>query len=63
MSPKKVPDDEKKGRYYSIGLPLGMTNKIERLIKRREDLGFTTVPEFVRTAVRKYIDDIEKNEL
>ena len=38
--------------YDSVNLPSGLYNKVKALIKRRSDLGYRSITEFVAEAVR-----------
>jgi len=38
--------------YDSVNLPSGLYNKVKGLIKRRSDLGYRSITEFVAEAVR-----------
>jgi len=49
--------------YRGVNLPEEMVEEIERLIKRRKDLGYQSIAEFVKEAVRKRLEEIKKSEL
>ena len=38
--------------YDSVNLPSGLYNKVKALVKRRSDLGYRSITEFVAEAVR-----------
>jgi len=46
--------------YDSVNLPSGLYVKVKTLVKRRNDLGYRSVTEFVAEAVRKRTEEIEK---
>ena len=50
----------KKRGYRQVSLPIPLIEKIDKIIKERADLGFTSVPEFIRYAIREKIEKIEK---
>jgi len=43
-----------------VNLPSGLYGKVKALIKRRADLGYRSITEFVAEAVRKRTEEIEK---
>jgi len=45
-----------------VNLPSGLYNKVKALVKRRVDLGYRSITEFVAEAVRKRTEEIEKLE-
>jgi hypothetical protein len=46
--------------YDSVNLPSGLYIKVKTLVKRRPDLGYRSVTEFVAEAVRKRTEEIER---
>jgi metal-responsive CopG/Arc/MetJ family transcriptional regulator len=44
--------------YDSVNLPSGLYNKLKALIKRRNDLGYRSITEFVAEAVRNRLVDM-----
>ncbi|MHC3129384.1 MAG: hypothetical protein IBV52_04835 [Candidatus Bathyarchaeota archaeon] len=46
--------------YDSVNLPSGLYVKVKTLVKRRADLGYRSVTEFVAEAVRKRTEEIER---
>jgi len=46
--------------YDSVNLPSGLYIKVKTLVKRRPDLGYRSVTEFVAEAVRRRTEEIEK---
>jgi hypothetical protein len=46
-------------RYDSVNLPSGLYVKVKALVRRRGDLGYRSVTEFVAEAVRKRTEEIE----
>ena len=53
-------DDEmvkKKYHYHTINLPRHLADKIEEVLAS-EKHGYTTLPEFVRVAIRKYLREL-----
>ena len=46
--------------YDSVNLPSGLYVKVKTLVKRRGDLGYRSVTEFVAEAVRKRTEEIER---
>jgi metal-responsive CopG/Arc/MetJ family transcriptional regulator len=49
--------EKKKTKY--IPLPIELYNEIQRIVKENRNLGFLSVPDFVRDAVRDKIIQIE----
>ncbi len=45
-----------------MNLPSGLYQKVKALVKKRTDLGYRSVTEFVAEAVRKRVEEIEKLE-
>ena len=46
--------------WKSVSLPEGLVSEIETIVERRA--AYTSVSEFVRSAVTRLIDEIEKRE-
>lgn len=46
-------------RYNGISLPKNLINRIDRI---REKYGYTTKADFIREAVRRELDKLEKRE-
>jgi hypothetical protein len=44
--------------YDSVNVPSGLYEKIKALVKRRDDLGYRSVTEFVAEAVRTKLIEI-----
>jgi hypothetical protein len=44
--------------YDSVNVPSGLYDKIKALVKRRNDLGYRSVTEFVAEAVRAKLVEI-----
>ena len=49
--------------YRTVKLPEELVNEIERLMKKHRRLGYRTIAEFVVDAVRRRIEELEKEEL
>ena len=49
--------------YDSVNLPSGLYQKVKALVKKRSDLGYRSITEFVGEAVRKRLEEIEKLRL
>ncbi len=47
----------KKYRYHTVNLPKTLSDKIEEVISSGSH-GYTTVPDFVKTAVRRYLREL-----
>jgi len=47
--------------YRKLSLPESMWKEIERIIKQRPELGYTSVAEFVKDAIRKRIEELRKS--
>jgi metal-responsive CopG/Arc/MetJ family transcriptional regulator len=45
--------------YDSVNLPSGLYGKVKTIVKRRGDLGYRSITEFVAEAVRKRTEEIE----
>jgi len=46
--------------YKTISIPEEMFNEIVRVIKVRPDLGYQTVTEFIKDAIRRRLEEIKK---
>jgi len=46
--------------YDSVNVPSGLYQKVKGLVKKRPDLGYRSVTEFVAEAIRKRTEEIEK---
>jgi hypothetical protein len=42
--------------YRQVSLPIPLIERIERYISDHKDEGFTSIPEFIRQAIREKID-------
>jgi Arc/MetJ-type ribon-helix-helix transcriptional regulator len=49
--------------YDSVNLPSALYDKVKRLVKKQEGLGYRSVTEFVADSVRRRTEEIEKREL
>jgi Arc/MetJ-type ribon-helix-helix transcriptional regulator len=49
--------DEKKYHYHTVNLPENLTEKILEVIASGK-YGYTSVPDFTREAVRRYLRDL-----
>jgi len=50
-------DDDKKYKYHTVNLPENLASKIEEVISSGKH-GYTSVPDFVKSAVRRYLRDL-----
>jgi Arc/MetJ-type ribon-helix-helix transcriptional regulator len=50
-------DDDKKYKYHTVNLPENLASKIEEVILSGKH-GYTSVPDFVKSAVRRYLRDL-----
>jgi metal-responsive CopG/Arc/MetJ family transcriptional regulator len=48
--------------YDSVNLPSGLYKKVKALIKRRNDLGYRSITEFVAEAVRNRIMELSETK-
>ena len=48
---------KKKYRYHTVNLPEALAKRIEEVIASRKH-GYTSIPEFVKDAVRRYLRDL-----
>ena len=48
--------------YDSVNLPSGLYQKVKALVKKREDLGYRSITEFVSEAVRLRVLWLERVE-
>jgi hypothetical protein len=46
--------------YDSVNLPSGLYNKVKALVKRRSDLGYRSITEFVAEAVRNRMVELSE---
>lgn len=42
--------------YRQVSLPSAMIRKIEKYLEKNKDEGFTSVPDFIRSAIRNKLD-------
>jgi len=49
--------------YRGLTIPESLVEKIETLIKERKDLGYVSVSEFVKEALRRRIEEIESSNI
>jgi len=48
--------------YKSISIPEDLVKEIERIINKHRRLGYRTVAEFITDAIRRRIEELEKEE-
>ena len=48
---------ERKYKYHTVNLPKTLSDKIEEVLSSGEH-GYTNVPDFVKTAVRRYLREL-----
>jgi len=48
--------------YKTVALPEEIVNAIRHAISKHKDLGFKSVPEFVKDAIRRRLEQIERWE-
>jgi hypothetical protein len=48
---------ERKYKYHTVNLPESLAKKIEELIESGNH-GYTSIPDFVKSAVRRYLRDL-----
>jgi Arc/MetJ-type ribon-helix-helix transcriptional regulator len=48
--------------YYTFSIPLSLKEKVEAIVRRRKDLAYSSVAEFMKDAVRRHIERIESEE-
>ena len=46
--------------YRQVSLPIPLVERIEKYINNHKDEGFTSIPEFIRQAIREKIKRSEK---
>lgn len=46
-----------RGRYKSIQIPEPLLEQIQKLLKEHEELGFTSMAEFVKVAIREKLKE------
>jgi hypothetical protein len=44
--------------YDSVNVPSGLYGKVKMLVKRRADLGYRSITEFVAEAVRRRLEEL-----
>jgi len=47
-------------RYLNYSLPRELAERVQKLIKKRKDLGYTSVSEFAKDAIRRLLVEVEK---
>ena len=45
--------------YYSISIPRSMRDEIESIMEERKGLGYKSIAEFVKDAVRRRIEELK----
>jgi Arc/MetJ-type ribon-helix-helix transcriptional regulator len=48
---------ERKYKYHTVNLPEELAEKVEEVIESGKH-GYTSIPDFVKTAVRRYLRDL-----
>ncbi|TET90495.1 MAG: ribbon-helix-helix protein, CopG family [Methanomassiliicoccales archaeon] len=48
--------------YRGLTIPESLIEKVEDLIEKRKELGYVSVSEFVKEAIRRRIEEIESKE-
>ncbi|MGD2200501.1 MAG: ribbon-helix-helix domain-containing protein [Candidatus Bathyarchaeota archaeon] len=48
---------KKKYKYHTVNLPESLADKIDEVISSGKH-GYTSIPDFVKTAVRKYLREL-----
>ena len=48
---------ERKYKYHTVNLPESLAKKIEEVIESGNH-GYTSIPDFVKSAVRRYLRDL-----
>jgi len=48
---------KKKYKYHTVNLPGNLADKIEEVVASDKH-GYTSIPEFVRVAIRKYLREL-----
>ena len=43
--------------YRQVSLPIALVEKIEEFLGKNADLGYTSVPEFIRQAIRDKLNN------
>ncbi|MHA1786497.1 MAG: ribbon-helix-helix domain-containing protein [Candidatus Helarchaeota archaeon] len=46
--------------YRQVSLPIALVEKIEEYLGKHPELGFTSVPEFIRQAIREKLNNSKK---
>ena len=49
-------------RYSNFSLPTELAERIQDLITTRKDLGYSSVSEFAKDAIRRLIDEYDKKQ-
>jgi len=47
-------------QYQNYSLPRDLAERIRKLIAKQKDLGYTSVSEFAKDAIRRLLDEYEK---
>jgi len=56
MSKKGKTKTLKERGYKQVSLPLKLVEYVEKYIKQNPHLGFTSIPDFIRAAIREKMD-------
>ncbi|MBD3230935.1 MAG: ribbon-helix-helix protein, CopG family [Candidatus Lokiarchaeota archaeon] len=49
----------RKRGYRQVSLPIPLIERVDEIINKRIEMGYTSVPEFIRTAIREKLEKIE----
>ena len=58
----KIKNKKEKGKtlrergYKQVSLPLKLIERVEKYIEEHPELGYTTIPDFIRAAIRTKMD-------
>ncbi|MHB1909714.1 MAG: hypothetical protein ACYCQJ_12735 [Nitrososphaerales archaeon] len=47
-------------KFTKVSFPSALAKRVERLIREREDLGYTSVSSFIQDATRQRLEALEK---
>ena len=48
--------------YRQVSLPIPLIERVDKIITQKEEMGYTSIPEFIRSAIREKLQRVEKKE-
>jgi metal-responsive CopG/Arc/MetJ family transcriptional regulator len=48
--------------YRQVSLPIPLIERVDKIINQKEEMGYTSIPEFIRSAIREKLQKVEEKE-